>query len=393
ATAVYAAVPRIDTAGMTPYVTAEASPRSASLHYMPDGESFLRISPDRKAILRYDVKSGKQIDTLMNVKSTRTTKINRVGGFTMSADGKKFLVYEDAEMIYRNSFKAKYYLYDAYRNTLRPLSEDHPAQQAPVFSPDARMVAFMADDNNIYLKKLDYWTEVAVTTDGKVNEVINGVPDWTYQEEFKLLNSMVWSPDNTTLCFIKFNEKSVRAFSFPLYQGSCDPMNQYALYPGSFTYKYPVAGEVNSKVSVHSYDVANRKTKRIALPDTSIEYIPRIDYGATAEQLVVTTLNRDQNRMELYMVNPKSTVVKSILVEKWKAWINPDSYESTVYGPDGFVMMSDRTGYTHLYKYSYNGQLLKTMTNGNYDVTAYYGTAADGSYYYQSTGGDPLNRV
>lgn len=388
-----AAAPKVDASGMAPYIYPANSPKSVNLRYMPDGLSFLKISPDRKTIVKYDVRTGKETATVMDVTHTRETTINRVGGFTMSRDGSKLLVYEDAEPIYRYSIKAAYYVFDIHRNILKPLSTEHAIQHAPVFSPDARMVAFMADDNNIYLKKLDFGTEVAVTTDGKVNSVINGVPDWTYQEEFDTRCSMTWSPDNTTLCFIKYNETDVPAYSFPLYQGACDPMDEYAYYPGAFSYKYPVAGMTNSKVSVHTYDVNNRKLKAVELPDAKIEYIPRIDFGGTAEQLLVTTLNRDQNRMEIYRVNPKSTVVKSIYVDESQAWVAPACYEKTVFGDNSFVIFSDRSGYSQLYRYSYSGNLMGQLTSGSFDVTAYYGTGADGSVYYQSTGGNPLNRV
>ena len=104
-------------------------------------------------------------------------------------------------MIYRRSFDAEYYVFEIKRNILTQLSNNFKRQQAPIFSPDARMVAFVAE-NNIYIKKLDYKTEVAVTTDGVKGEIINGIPDWTYEEEFTTDMSMSWSPDNLALCFI-----------------------------------------------------------------------------------------------------------------------------------------------------------------------------------------------
>ncbi|MDE7388259.1 MAG: S9 family peptidase, partial [Muribaculaceae bacterium] len=276
---------------------------------------------------------------------------------------------------------------------LKPLSAEHTRQQAPVMSPDGRMVAYMADDNNIYISKLDYGTETPATTDGDVNRIINGVPDWVYQEEFSTYRSMEWAPDNSALSYLKYDETDVPAYTFSLYQGACDPKDQYALYPGQFTYKYPVAGEKNSVVSIHTYDIENRKTKSVTLPDASIEYIPRIHYGPTADVLIVTTLNRDQNRMELYSVNPKSTVSRSIYTDTSKAWILPRCYDGIAYEPQSMVLFSDRTGFSHLYRVSYSGQDLGTLTAGNYDVTAYYGATPDGGFYYQSASSGPLQRV
>jgi len=375
------------------YVNGRQIPASqGSFRYAPDNSGYLAISPDGKRIVKYDIKTGKEAETLMDLTNTRETKLNHINGFTVSPEGSKILVFTDREMIYRRSYSAKYYVYECRSRILRPLSEEHPRQQAPIFSPDGRMVAFAAG-NNIYIKKLDYWSEVAVTTDGAKNKIINGIPDWTYEEEFSTSSSMCWSPDNLTLCFIKYNETDVPSFTFPLYEGSCNPMKQYALYPGDFTYKYPVAGQKNSIVSVHSYDVETRKLKEIKLPGTQTEYIPRIAFGHAPDRLMVTTLNRAQTRMEIYSVNPRTTVSKSILVEEWKAWLDPDTYENITYKPESFVIFSCRSGYKHLYEYSYSGAQLRQITSGDYDVTAYYGCNAAGTHFYQSTATGPINRV
>lgn len=364
---------------------------SAEMYYMPDGLTYLALTDDRKQVVQYSIKDGAQIEIVLDVNTNRGSKIDKISSITLSADGTKLLVYEERTPIYRHSFEATYYVYEIKRNNLKPLSDTFKKQQSPVFSPDGRMVAFVAE-NNIYIKKLDYGSEVAVTEDGKKDEIINGIPDWTYEEEFSTVTSMVWAPDNMTLCYLKYNEKNVPKFSFPLYKGTCEPNEEYAFYPGAFTYKYPVAGKKNSIVTLHSYDVDNRKTKDIALDANKIEYIPRISYSGV-DRLMVATLNRNQNRFELYAVNPKSTVAKSIYVDESATWISPASYEEIVYNEDNFVIMSEKTGYNHLYQYSYNGTLLKPITYGEYDVTAYYGNDIQGNHYYQSTEKGALNRV
>ncbi len=367
-----------------------ASPQK--MVYQPDGLAYFVLGADGKSIVKHDTKTGNVVETVLDVAKTRETKIESISDFSLSPDGTKMLVYQNRKPIYRHSFNADYYVFEISRNILRPLSKTFEMQQAPLFSPDGRMVAFVAE-NNIYVKKLDYQTELAVTTDGKVNEIINGVPDWTYQEEFSTTSSMVWAPDNLTLCYIKYNEKDVPTFSFPIYQGTCNPNDEYAYYPGQFAYKYPVAGMKNSVVSVHSYDVETRKTKKIAFADENIEYIPRIAYACKPERLIVTTLNRAQTRMEMYTVNPKSTVAKSLYVEEAKAWISPNVYEKVKYYPEYFMILSERSGYSHVYKYGYSGNLMKQITSGNYDVTDYYGCTERGTHYIQSTVSGAVNRV
>lgn len=378
---------------IAPFVYPANTPASApAMQFMPDGLTYLAANPDNTRIIKYETATGKELETVFNSAKTRESSITGFDSFSISPDGSKLLICLDPEKIYRRSFKARYYVFEIKRNILKPLSKGHTTQQIPLFSPDGRSVAFVAD-NNIYLKKLDYDTEVAVTTGGIRNSVINGATDWTYEEEFTTTSSLAWAPDSETLSYLSFNEADVPLYNIPLYQGACNPMDGYALYPGLLSYKYPVAGQPNSIVTLHSYDVSTRKTKDVELPDPAIEYVPRIDYTSTSEQLLVTTLNRDQNRMEIYSVNPKSTVVKSLYVEESKAWIAPATYENLVITPGSIIINSARSGYAHLYEYSLSGVQLRQITTGDYDVKHCYGVDNDGNVYYQSTASGPLNRV
>lgn len=384
----------VDVGALSEYVYPNNRTASAALNFMPDGLSYLQLTADGKRIEQYDVASGNLLGTVLDVTSTRgDNKLDYISDYFVSPNGKLLMVYQNKEEIYRRTFRAEYYIFDIKRNTLKPLSTAHPRQQSPVVSPDGRMIAFMAEDNNIYVHKVDYGSEVAVTTDGCPNSIINGVPDWVYEEEFTTSCSMVWAPDNTMLCYLKYDESAVPAYSFTMYEGACDPMTQYALYPGQFTYKYPVAGDPNSKVTLHSYDVETRKTKDLTLPATDIEYIPRIHFGPTSSTLVALTLNREQNRLDFYAVNPRSAVSTLIHQEKSNTWIRPECYQNLTFESNSMVIFSDRTGWSHLYRIAYTGNDLGALTSGNYDVTAYYGTASDGTYYYQSAETSPINRT
>lgn len=372
-----------------------AAKSPAGMSWLDDGIRYAALNNEHTCIISYDAKTGQPADTLLNVRTARETVLKSIDGFEISPTGRHILVRTGTQSIYRRSYQASFYVYEVQHRVMRPLSTQHNVQRSPLWSPDGRMIAFTADDNNIYLAKLDYNTEVAVTTDGKRNKVINGVPDWVYEEEFDTTCSMAWAPDCLTLCYIKYDESRVPLYSFPLYEGACNPMSQYALYPGAYTYKYPVAGEPNSRVTVHSYDVDNRKTKDVTPQDSKIEYIPRIAYAYSPERLLVTTLNRAQNRMEIYTVNPKSTVAKSLYVdESTTGWIDPSAWEQTRLYPDFFVITSERSGYNHLYQYNYAGAQMRQLTSGNYDVTDYYGyDARRGMHFYQSTQASPLDRT
>ena len=364
---------------------------AGSFTYMPDGLTYLMLTDNGKCVRSYDTATGKETGIVLDLNDTRETKISSIEGFSLSPDGSMMLVWRESRSVYRRSFTASYYVFNIKRNILLPLSTEHKRQMSPLFSPNNRMVAFVCD-NNIYLKKLDYNSEVAVTNDGVRNEVINGVPDWTYEEEFSTSSSMSWSPESDMLCYIKYNENEVPLYTFSLYEGTCNPLEDYNLYPGIYSYKYPVAGCTNSQVSVHSYDIDTRKTKPVTISAPGVEYIPRIAYAPNS-QLLVTTLNREQNRMEIYSANPRSTVVKSILVEESRAWIEPSTYEKMTIEDQSFVLISARSGYLQLYRYSFSGQLLSAMTQGEWDVTDYYGTDRLGRIYYQSTRNGAINRT
>ncbi|MCM1032220.1 MAG: S9 family peptidase [Odoribacter sp.] len=367
-----------------PYVYPDNRPAAPKgFTYAPDGESYFLLSEDARRIERYDTRSGNLIDTLFNVERARETSIASIEGFTLSPDASKIIVWRDATPIYRRSFTAEYFVYEVRSRILSPLSKNKNRQQTPLFSPDSRMVAFVAD-NNIYVAKLDYHSEVAVTDDGSAGRVINGVPDWVYEEEFATSCSMTWAPDNLNLCYLKYNETDVPTYPMTRYDG---------LYPQVWTYKYPVAGEKNSTVTLHSYDVETRKTKDISLPDNRIEYIPNIGYGPNPETLVVATLNRDQSLCRIYKVNPKSTIAKEIYSEESDSWILPATYEDLRLEPDKMVVTSWRDGNTKLYFYNYNGVETQSPATGDVDITAYYGTDTQGNIYYQAAAPTPLDRT
>lgn len=357
-----------------------------------DGNSYFKLSDDCSRVERYDYKTGELISVVMDSEKLRDCNVNYWEGYIVSPNEKLLLLYTDSEPIYRNSFKASYYIYDIARNNIKPLSENG-AQEIPVFSPDSRMIAF-ARDNNVYVAKIDYGTELPVTKDGEKNKIINGTPDWVYQEEFGIVSSLTWSPDNSMLAFIRWDESKVPMYSLPLYKGVCEPKDEYTYYPGEFKYKYPVAGETNSTVSVLSYDVETRALKTMNIPLETNGYVNKIEFGKSADRLMVNTLNRNQNKMQLYAVNPRSAMAKLIYTDESDSWIEPSITSMTKYYDNFFVVASARSGYTHLYQYSNAGSLMRQITKGNWNVTDFYGYDPVKKYfYYQSTEEGPLNRT
>ena len=331
------------------------------------GETYTQISADRKQIVSYSFRTGKQEQVVFDAATARGGQVSSVDNYIMSPDGQRILIQTNTKPIYRRSFTATYYIYDIRNNKLTPLSDGGP-QQTPVFSPDGNLIAFVRD-NNIYLVKLLYDNaESQVTKDGKFGEVLNGIPDWVYEEEFSTNSSMVFSADSKQIVWIRYDESLVRQFSLQLYKGQAPERQDYADYPGTYTYKYPVPGQQNSKVSVHSYDIKSHQTRRIDLPLDADGYIPRIKATSDPTKIAIFTLNRHQDILRIYMANPLSTVCQLAIEDKVDKYIKEETFEEVQLTDKHILLPSERDGYNHLYLYNMNGQLVRQIVKDQYII-------------------------
>ena len=347
-------------------------------------DSYARISDDGKKILKYSFKTGRQTAVLFDVANTMGEKIDGFDGYIMSPDGRRILIQTKTERIYRRSFKAEYYIYTIESRKLERLSDGGP-QQVPVWSNDGMQIAFVRD-NNIHLVKLLYDNaESEVTKDGKFNEIINGIPDWVNEEEFGLSRALTFNADGTMLCWIRYDESKVKTYSLQMFKGMKPSHDEYADYPGLYSYKYPKAGQDNSVVSVWSYEIKTHKARRMQLPLQSDSYVPRIKATSDPSKVIVYTMNRHQDQLCLYGVNPRSTVAQLIVKEQSPKYVKEESMEAVTIGRNSILMPSDRDGYTRLYLYNMNGTLLRRIGSGNHDITSVYGyNESTGDVYYQA---------
>lgn len=361
---------------------------------MNDGESYTQLSPDHKRIVRHSFKTGKEIATVFDVETARgSKKLPYIDGYIMSPDEHRILIQTETKGIYRRSYTAVYYIYDVRNNTLEPLSEGGP-QQVPLFSPDGNVIAF-ARGNNLFLVKLLFGNaEVQVTKDGKFNEVINGLPDWVNEEEFTTNRSFDFSADSKVLAWVRYDESRVPIYSMQEFKGLSPARSEFDAYPGTYDYKYPVAGQKNSEVKVMTFDIKNRVTRTLDVPLDKDGYIPRIKFTSDPTKLAVITLNRHQSQMDVYMANPLSKVCKLVLREKNEKYIRETAYTQMKFYDGHFSLLSERSGFQHLYWYNLGGQLEAQITKGNFEVTDFYGyDARTGSFYYASTQESPLRRA
>lgn len=357
-----------------------------------DGDTYYQITDRGTKIQRYSFKTGQLVETIFDVATARNVKLTSIDGYIMSPAEDNILIQTQRKSIYRRSATAVYYIYNVKNKTLVPLSEGGP-QQEPLFSPDGTMIAFVRS-NNLFLVKLLYNnSESQITKDGEYNKVLNGIPDWVYEEEFGLSRAFDFSADSQMLAWIRYDESEVPEFRFTMFQGLAPKLGENTLYPSDYSYKYPVPGEKNSKVCVKTFDIKSRAIREMKVPLDADGYIPRIYFTKDASKLAIMTLNRHQNRFDIYMGNPRSTECQLVMRDEEPQYVNESAYDRIKFYDKNFVVMSEKSGYNHLYLYNFNGQLIKQITSGNYEVTAFYGwDEVNNTFYYQSNEGSPLRK-
>lgn len=365
-----------------------------------DGEHYSQMNAEGTQILKYSFRTGKQVEVLFDASTARECPFKKFDGYSFSPGGDKLLIETERMPIYRHSYTAVHYIYSLKRNlegkinnVVEKLSDGGP-QQVPVFSPDGTMIAFVRE-NDIFLVKLLFGnSESRVTEDGKRNAILNGIPDWVYEEEFSFNRALEFSADSKMLAFIRFDESEVASYSFPLYAGAKPNLSAFEKYPGEYTYKYPKTGTVNSKVSVLTFDVKTRVTRKMNVPLDADGYIPRIRFTKDPDKLAVMTLNRHQNRFDMYFADPRSTVCRLAIREESDTYIKENILDNIRFYSENFSMLSERDGYSHLYWYSMGGNLIKQVTRGTYEVKDFLGwDEAENTFYYISNEESPLRKA
>ncbi len=360
------------------------------LHSMNDGLHYTTYDRQQNAIVKYSYKTGKAVETVLNIKDIG---ISNYSGYSFNSDETKILILTNRQAIYRRSYTAEHYIYDIKSKKLTALS-DKKEQQLATFSPDGSMVAF-AYNNNLYIKNLNNGNEVQITKDGEKNKVLNGIPDWVYEEEFGFNKAFDWSADSKKLAFIRFNEEKVKTFGMTMFAGAKPYLEENKLYPTNLVWKYPKAGEDNSEVSVHIYNIDKKKTTKADIGKETDIYIPRIKWTKDADKLSILRLNRLQNHLEILFANASNGKTQLIYEEKNKRYIESDMFDNIEYSDDKkhFIYTSEKNGYNHIYYREIYGKKEQQITKGKWDITEFYGYDAKNKlFYYQSAEASPILR-
>jgi len=344
-----------------------------------NGDYYSLLNRDENGFTTVDQYSYLNLEKIATIVDGKTlNNLQKFESYSFNNNESKLILGKDIQKVYRRSTKGTYFVYSVSSKKIRLIGEQI---QEPTFSPDSKKVAY-AKNNNLFILDLTTNTTRQVTKDGKYNHVINGTTDWVYEEEFGFVRAFEWSKDSKFIAFLRFNESKVKEFSMGV--------TGNALYPTQHVFKYPKAGEDNAKVSLHTYSLKTRKSKKIALG--SYEYIPRIQWSNTNHILIATTLNRHQNDLKLHKINALKNSSSLLLNEKDDAYVSVKN-DLTFLQDNSFIWTSEKDGYNHIYHYDFNGKLINQITKGNWEITKYYGFHREKkTIYYQSAENGTINR-
>ncbi|MDY2587296.1 S9 family peptidase [Winogradskyella aquimaris] len=355
-----------------------------ALHSMKNGKQYSVLNYDRQSgtssIDIYEYKTLEKIKTL--VSSSDIAEIQGFFDYTFSDDETKVILTTNEVPVYRRSRLGEYYVYDLESGRIIKVSDQ--LVQEPTFSPDGRKIAY-GFENNLYIKDLESGLVTQITQDGEKNKIINGITDWVYEEEFSFVRAFDWNNASNQIAFIRFDETDVPEFSMDVY-GS-------GLYQTQQVFKYPKAGEKNSEVSLHLYDLQTGKLTELKVDKAYQDfYIPRIKWTKDANVLSAQYMNRHQNELDLWMINTKTRTSDLVLAERDKAYVDV-TFNLTFLKDNSFIWTSEKDGYDHIYHYDNDGKLISQVTNGQWEVTDYYGfNEKTKTIYYQSTENGSINR-
>ncbi len=354
------------------------------LKSMADGEHFMAISPERSAIVMYRYSDGEAVDTIFNNRELEPSF--PITSYELSDDENLIMLPSEIEPIYRHSYSADNWVYDRTDRSFTALSKGGK-QQIPSFSPDGTKAAFVRG-GNLFIVDLINHTERQITSDGQKNVIINGLSDWVYEEEYGFDKAYQWSGSSNAIAYYRFDERDVRSYYMPMFEGE--------LYPENLSFKYPKAGEKNSEVSIRVYKLTSGTHHTVdAVSESKDGYFPRIEWTGRADELAIHKLNREQNhyQLKLYDINLHNEV--PVFTETSDRYIDRIDGSKVQFLPERnrMVILSEADGYRHLYLYDMAGKFLKQLTEGEWEVTSVDAIDPRGEkLYFTAAKESPLGR-
>jgi|TARA_B100001059_G_scaffold167607_1_gene167337 dipeptidyl-peptidase-4 len=349
---------------------------------MRNGEYYTVLEEDKtlntNSLVSYAYSNALERKVLID--SNRFPEKNKFSGYTFSNDEQKILLETLTDNIYRRSKQAIYWIYDIKTNSLEKLFDQKV--QEPLFSPDGSKVAYVYR-RNLFIKNLELNIVKQITYDGDY-QTINGITDWVYEEEFGFVRAFDWSQDSNQIVYMRFDESNVPIFSMDVYGNQT--------YPFPYMFRYPKAGEENSKIELIIYNTSSQTKETIDFENETPYYIPRIQFIGGRHSLIIQTLNRHQNKLKLWRWNTKKKNLQLLLTEIDEAYVSIND-DLKFIEDDGFLWTSEKDGYRHIYHFDKDGKLINQVTQGDWEVTTIYNyNPKSKEIYFQSVEGSSIER-
>jgi dipeptidyl-peptidase-4 len=317
-----------------------------------------------RSLVRYDAATGKRevwVPASRLVPPGDSVPLT-VEDYSVSPSGTALLVFTNSKKVWRENTRGDFWVLDFAGGPLRQLGGRGAKPSTLMFAkfaPDGRRVAYVRE-NNLYVENLADGRITQLTRDGS-RTIINGTFDWVYEEELSLRDGFRWSPDGRRIAYWQLDASGVGDF---LLINDTD-----SLYSFTIPVQYPIAGTTNSAGRVGVVSAEGGNTVWLQVPgDPRNNYIARMDWAASSDELVLQQLNRLQNTNNVMLGEASSGRVRSVLVERDSAWTDVVDDLRWVDGGKSFTWVSDRDGWRHLYAVSRDGKKVRLVTRGAFDL-------------------------
>ena len=284
-----------------------------------------------------------------------------IDGYRFSPDGSKVLIFTNTRRVWRRNTRGDYWVLDRESGALEQLGAGFEPTflQFAKFDPAGARVAYLFR-NDLYVEDLATHAITRLTDTGSPT-LFNGTFDWVYEEEWSLRDGFRWSPDGESIAFWQIDAAEVGVFRL------ID--NTSGLYSRTTPIRYPKVGTTNARCRIGVIPSTGGDARWMNVPgDPSNNYVARMEWAESSDELVLQRFNRLQNRNDVTLADARTGETRVVFTDEGDAWVEECDDLRWFDGGGRFTFVSERDGWRHLYVVSRDGSDVRLVTPGDYDV-------------------------